>query len=74
MGEKVVRGDGGRKTRFHDEQGKLAGVAGLSNLPRAVWANFVFRLVGRSPQLPWISYNAIERIDRGVGIFGVGAI
>lgn len=64
--DKIVRGDEIRKTRFHDELGNFVGPAGLSNLPRAVWTHFVFRLAGRGPLLPWISYNAMERIDRAL--------
>lgn len=64
--DRIVRGDEIRKTRFHDEKGIFVGASGISNLPRAVWTYLVFRLVGRAPVLPWISYNAIERIDRAL--------
>ncbi len=66
--EKIVRADANRKTRFHDEQENLvaAGVA-LRNLPRAAWTYLLWKLTGRRPMLPWISYDAINRIDGLLG-------
>ena len=63
---KIVRGDEIRKTRFHDEQGNYVGAAGLSNFPKSIWTNLAFRLTGNGPLVPWISYNALERIEQAL--------
>ena len=62
--DKIVRGDVYRKTRLHDEQGNFADAACFTSLPKSIWTYLMFKLTGRAPELPWISYNAIERIDR----------
>lgn len=62
--DKIIRGDECRKTRLHDEQGNFAGAACFSSLPKSIWTYLMFKLTGDAPELPWISYNAMERIER----------
>ena len=62
--DKIIRGDECRKTRLHDEQGNFAAAACFSSLPKSIWTYLMFKLTGDAPELPWISYNAMERIER----------
>ena len=60
--DKIFRGDEFRKSRLHDEQGNLVAAEGLSNFPKAAWTYVALKLADRRPVLPWISYNAIEKL------------
>ncbi len=60
---KVIRGDDFRKTRFHDEKGNITDLSGLPSIPKGFFSFIIFKLFGYRQFLPWISYNAIDRIE-----------
>ncbi len=63
--KKVISGGSNlRKTRFHDEKGNLIDFKGLLYAPRAFATNFFRVAFGYRPYLPWISYRAIQEIER----------
>jgi SAM-dependent methyltransferase len=66
--EKILRGDGLRKSRFHDEKGnrihpsllwRHAGPALITHLSRLV--------LGYRPALPWICYGGIDFLTNRLG-------
>ena len=60
---KIVRGDDFRKTRLHDEKGDFIELRSLPNIPRAILSFILNKIFSYQPYLPWISYNAIKRIE-----------
>lgn len=60
---KVIRGDDFRKTRLHDEKGNLVDLRILPNVPRAVLTFLLYKIFNQRPYLPWVSFNAIKRIE-----------
>lgn len=58
---KFVSGANTRKTRLHDEHGRLAPLGRIiRNMPRAVFTGIARVTVGIRPARPWISYDAQE--------------
>jgi hypothetical protein len=51
------------KTRLHDEKENLLPLTQLRYLPRNVHLTVRRRLMGALPDLPWIPFNAIERLE-----------
>ena len=60
---KIVCADGFRKTRFHDEKGNLLPPDQLRHLPRNLVYTTRRLATGRLPELPWITFDAIERLS-----------
>lgn len=59
----VVRGDPWRKTRLHDMKGNLIDRNSLLvDLPKVIVGAATRELLDYRPALPWIPYNAMQRI------------
>lgn len=64
MFEKVLRGSDLRKSRFHDHKGqRVSPRRALLHAPRSLGGAILRVAVGRRPELPWISYDAIAALD-----------
>lgn len=61
---RLVRADDQRRSRLHDESGQRMPLSELRHLPRNV--GFVARrlMVGTPPALPWLTFNALDRLER----------
>lgn len=63
--QKVISGGSNlRKTRLHDEKGNLIDFQGTLYAPKALATTFLRVAFGYRPHLPWISYRAIQEIER----------
>ncbi|MBK9595496.1 MAG: hypothetical protein IPO57_09120 [Rhodocyclales bacterium] len=62
---KLLAAGPGRKTRLHDEKGNFIGLKRLIvSTPRAFSTGLLRIGCGYRPELPWISYQAIDTLDR----------
>ena len=61
--QRVVCGDGLRRTRFHDREGCFVDLAALGGLPRAAATAALLKLFAWRPETPWLGFRAIRRID-----------
>lgn len=66
--EKIMQGDGLRKTRFHDEKGNrihwnLAWRHGC----HALWSSLARYFFDYRPSLPWICYGGIAYLEKKLG-------
>jgi len=62
---KLIAGAQHRKTRLHDEHGRLVSLSrALRNGPRAVATGLGRVVFGFRPELPWISYDAQAVLSR----------
>lgn len=65
MLNKLIAGSDTRKTRLHDERGRMISIGRLiRNGPRALGTGFMRLAFGRRGGRPWISYDAQARIAR----------
>jgi SAM-dependent methyltransferase len=65
---KLLAGGVTRKTRLHDELGQLIGGGRLlRNGPRALFTGLMRKLADQRPDLPWISYDAQQLLDKAMG-------
>lgn len=61
---KIISGDTLRKTRLHDEKGNFIGLGRLiSHAPQAMFTGALRLALDYRPQVPWISYSAIEVLE-----------
>jgi hypothetical protein len=60
---RVVRGDGMRKTRFHNYDGKAIDLGGFVHLPNCIWTTVWKKATGKRPEVPWLGYRAIDRLS-----------
>jgi hypothetical protein len=60
---KIISGEGKNPTRFHDEEGNLIDVGGLLYLPHCLGTTLMRLAMDRRPELPWLGYRAINRLD-----------
>ena len=68
MLRKLIAGSDRRKTRLHDEEGKIVSAGRLlRNGPRAIASGLARIAAGRRPERPWISYDAQAVIDQHLG-------
>ena len=61
---KIFKGDQAHKSRFHDEKGNLINAAGLVYLPHCAATTLLRVSTGWRPILPWISYRAMQKINK----------
>jgi hypothetical protein len=61
---KLIAGDIHRKTRFHDEKGNLIPFSQLLYLPLNVLFFAQVKIFRKYPQLPWIPFNVINRLEK----------
>lgn len=62
---KIISGDTLRKSRLHDEKGNFVGLAHLiRHAPPAIMTGLLRLSVDYRPQLPWISYSAIQVLEK----------
>lgn len=64
MWERLISGNGRRRTRLHNHNGRLLDARGLLYLPRSVLTALTLKLTRRRPELPWLGFRAIERLGR----------
>lgn len=64
MWERLISGNGRRRTRLHNHNGRLLDARGLLYLPRSILTALSLKLAGRRSELPWIGFRAIEHLDR----------
>lgn len=65
MLRKLISGDDLRKSRLHDEKGNFVGLGRLLlHAPAAVATGLLRLTVDYRPPLPWISYSAINVLER----------
>ena len=62
--QRVVTGDGLRRTRFHDFEERAAGLAAIAGLPRAATTAALLKLFGWRPEMPWLGFSAVRSIER----------
>ncbi|AKJ28572.1 hypothetical protein AAW51_1881 [Caldimonas brevitalea] len=62
---RIIAGDHYRKTRWHDEKGNFTGwkTLALHSLP-AFWTAALRVAVGYRPELPWIAFSSIARLQK----------
>lgn len=60
---RVFRGSGTARSRFHDEGGNRLPIRELRHLPASVFYAIRARLTGGRAELPWITWNAMERLE-----------
>ena len=67
MGQNLVRrlvaGDPYRRSRLHDEKGNRIPARELRHLPRSLWWAVRRRVNAKLPEVPWITFDAIARLD-----------
>ena len=61
---KLIAGDNCRKTRFHDEKGNLIPISQLLYLPLNILFLARAKIFKHYPQLPWIPFNVINRMEQ----------
>jgi len=61
---KIVTGGEAHKSRFHDEKGNLLDLGGFVYLPHCLATTTLRLTIGYRPVLPWLSYRAIEQLDK----------
>jgi hypothetical protein len=61
--DRIIRADRHRKTRFHDESGHLVAFSQLRYAPASMLSQALRMGLRLRPQLPWIPYPAIERLQ-----------
>ena len=59
---RVLTGDGLRRTRLHTYTGNLVSLAGCRYLPRSLFSAFLLKL-GRRQAVPWLGYRAVRRVE-----------
>ncbi|MFY9469912.1 MAG: class I SAM-dependent methyltransferase [Solirubrobacterales bacterium] len=59
---RVVAGDSLHRTRLHDEKGNALPLSELRHVPYDAYLTLRRLATGRLPELPWIPFNAIQRI------------
>lgn len=64
MWTRLISGNGLRRTRLHNHDGRLIDARGLLYLPRSVLTALALKVTGRRPELPWIGFRAIERLEQ----------
>lgn len=64
MWKRLVSGNGRRRTRLHNHNGRLLDAEGLLYLPRSILTALSLKLIRRRPELPWIGFRAIEHLER----------
>ena len=62
--QRVVTGDGLRRTRFHDYEERAARLAALAGLPRAAATAALLKLFGWRPEMPWLGFSAVHCIEQ----------
>jgi len=63
--QKITRGERPHVTRLQDEKGNhIAASTLIRHLPRAIVSSGLRLLCGKRPVLPWIAYDAIDKLDR----------
>lgn len=64
MLDRILKGSNLRKSRFHDHKGQLVSArSAFLHAPRSLVGAAVRVGLGKRPQLPWISYDAITTLD-----------
>jgi predicted O-methyltransferase YrrM len=63
MFKRLITGDGLRKTRFHNYRGELLDRTGFAYLPLAVYTTLNLKIAGKRPELPWLGYRVIKRLN-----------
>lgn len=61
---RIWRADGFRKSRLHDEKGNRLPLAQFRHLPTDVWLVLRRVIAHRRPNAPWITFDAMTRLDR----------
>ena len=61
--KRLVSGTDGRRTRFHDWEGRPIDVAGMRFIPHAVSSTLSRRLCGYYCDRPWLGYRAARHLD-----------
>lgn len=62
--EKIIAGDGLHKSRFHDRKGHRIDMGGMRYLPRCLLSTFSRITFGMRPEIPWLGYRVVERIEQ----------
>lgn len=60
--QRLVTGDGMRRTRFHTCQGNLIDAASFAYLPHCISSTILLRLFGRRQEIPWLGYRVVKRL------------
>lgn len=59
----LFKGSSLRRSRLHNCRGKLVDARGLLYLPHSVVTTIWLKLTGRRPEVPWLGYRAVKRLD-----------
>ena len=62
--QRVITGDGRRRTRFHDYEQRACGLGALVGLPRAAATAALLKAFGWRPELPWLGFSAVTCIEQ----------
>jgi hypothetical protein len=60
---KLLAADEFHRSRLHDEKGNRLPASELRHVPRNAYYVARRKLTGKLPELPWVTYNAIRRLD-----------
>ena len=61
---RLITGDGMRKTRLHNYNGRFLDAAGFLYLPKSISTTLSLKLASRRPELPWLGFRAIKYLDQ----------
>lgn len=59
----IVKGTPFRRSRLHNHWGERVDAKGLAYLPHSVVTTIWLKLTGRRPEMPWLGYRAVKRLD-----------
>jgi len=62
--QRVITGDGLRRTRFHDYEQRACGLGALIGLPRAAVTAALLKVFGWRPDAPWLGFSAVTCIEQ----------
>jgi hypothetical protein len=64
MLRRLLQGDPGKRSRFHDYEGNVAPLPALLFLPVCAASTFRKKLTGVHPRRPWLGYRAVRRLSQ----------
>jgi hypothetical protein len=62
--QRVISGDGRRRTRLHDHEQRACSLQALVGLPRAAATGALLKAFGWRPEAPWLGFSAVRCIEQ----------
>jgi hypothetical protein len=60
--QRIITGDGMRRSRFHTQAGEFVDLRGLQYLPHCLWSVVLLKL-GHRQEIPWLGFRVLRRLD-----------